>query len=43
MRENPLPDSACKTYKGDNFVRKYGDTVILLELDIFINEANTMN
>jgi hypothetical protein len=42
MRENPLPNSD-KTFKGDNFGRTTGDTQKLIEVDSFINQANTIN
>ena len=40
MRENPNPELEDTTFKGDNFVRLSGDTIKLLQLENFINEAN---
>ena len=40
MRENPNPELEDTTFKGDNYVRLSGDTIKLLQLENFINEAN---
>ena len=40
MRENPIPNLEETTFKGDNYARLTGDTMKLLQLENFINEAN---